>query len=277
MTCIFCGGTPLTGEHLWPRWFSKIVPKVATHHHGVRIRQALIAHDTVAIGADPEFLKRRPGDPASRIYRIVCKSCNEGWMGRVETAAIPVMTALIKGEQVSVQVHGQRTVAVWATLKTIIAEFDDPATQVIPNSTHKWFFENKRPPNSDWRIWIGHYQGRRWRTRYRHIGAGFVIPARPPVFPRIVADPPKLGYGQASTFVGGNLLIHVVSASAPVLTNFDLPDRLLARIFRIWPPRTDALCWPSAAISDADADAIADCFWQHLRRKRAKDAPVEIL
>ena len=34
--CIFCGGTPLSREHIWADWLRRYIPKNLAYHHSGR-------------------------------------------------------------------------------------------------------------------------------------------------------------------------------------------------------------------------------------------------
>src|ERR1039457_1463762 len=96
--CIVCGGTPVTGEHLFSIWIGDLVPKTAARHMRT-VRAAMGTGDQL----DRPYLdqaRRLEGDIKSSRLRTVCKRCNNEWMSAIESAAKPVMTPLILGQLV---------------------------------------------------------------------------------------------------------------------------------------------------------------------------------
>jgi hypothetical protein len=120
--CIFCGGTGVSGEHLFSAWISKIVPGVVERH------TKTLGHP----GQDPVKSLRVEGDILSKKIKAVCASCNGGWMKRQEDAVIPLLTPLILGERSVLTPQDQRIIHIWATMKALVGEMDDPDRRRIP-------------------------------------------------------------------------------------------------------------------------------------------------
>jgi hypothetical protein len=86
-SCAFCGGqTGLTKGHIWPDCFGRILPSDARYYEQ-KIGLFNTFESTIPgpekwerVGTGP-LQKRRP--------RNTCKTCNSGWMSRIETAADP--------------------------------------------------------------------------------------------------------------------------------------------------------------------------------------------
>ena len=112
-TCIFCGGAPLTREHLWPDW----------------LRREL----EIKVGFDWRIQQESEGSttrdhawtapPFNQQVRAVCARCNSGWMSDIESAAKPILQALIRADGRQLHRRMQRTLATWGFLKACI--FDD--------------------------------------------------------------------------------------------------------------------------------------------------------
>ena len=157
--CIFCGSSGLTREHIWPEWFGRLLPEKEMNHVHIR---TMPSERSVVIS--PPSAKRKQGDVSSKKIKVVCKTCNETWMSNIETTVIPIMTPLIQGQQITLTLAAQQILARWMTMKTIVAEYDNPLTQSIPESARHWFKEHQRPPEG-WQIWISSYHGVRWQRR----------------------------------------------------------------------------------------------------------------
>jgi hypothetical protein len=88
--CIFCGAVQVTAEHIWPRSAQKYLLVREPQQHTRTIQAA---------GEDPvrqEYLKR----PYDATARVVCSTCNSGWMSRLETRAKPLLPELMGGHEV---------------------------------------------------------------------------------------------------------------------------------------------------------------------------------
>src|ERR1700722_4831626 len=108
--CIFCNGVPVTGEHLFPEWIKSLVPRTSQRH----IRAKVVSKSVGFNLNEPHIkeAKRHEGDLASSRIRCACGTCNSGWMSNIETAAIPVMTPLILGENVLVTPAAQEVLSI---------------------------------------------------------------------------------------------------------------------------------------------------------------------
>jgi hypothetical protein len=87
--CIFCGGRPLTREHIWPDWFRAHLPRTLPFYHSGRI---VLNEDNTKTHSS----KKTSGDPKSRKLRIVCNKCNNEWMSGVQNAAKPILIPLLR-------------------------------------------------------------------------------------------------------------------------------------------------------------------------------------
>jgi hypothetical protein len=108
-TCIFCD-TSLTGvrarEHAIPQWLQE--------HLGIPDEQLLHG---VAQSSDNSVVESRSQSTSSFIEGRVCKSCNNGWMSRLETEAMEILKLLIAGTAslLSISDAERTVVAKWAT------------------------------------------------------------------------------------------------------------------------------------------------------------------
>jgi hypothetical protein len=85
--CIFCGHRPTTSEHIWAKWLRRYIAMPLVNHHAAAAM--LNADRTVTITR-----KRWGGDPRQRGLEVVCKRCNETWMGGLqELRATPAQSS----------------------------------------------------------------------------------------------------------------------------------------------------------------------------------------
>jgi hypothetical protein len=84
MACVFCGASPTTNEHVFPRWIERFLPDDR--------RQRLELTRYGDSGYD------RVVDKIGLAIRVnrVCALCSNGWMSPLETASIDVLTPLIE-------------------------------------------------------------------------------------------------------------------------------------------------------------------------------------
>lgn len=238
--CIFCDGTPVTGEHLFSAWISKIVPR--TGQRNVAFRSS----NPVGAPRQVNEIRRTEGDLLSKKIRAPCKKCNETWMSVLETQARPILTPLILGQQYTLMPQGQQILGRWAILKTIITEKDHQSSAVIPNASIEHFYKTgELPPNHN--VWIGHYKGQIWKgTHYYHraISASRYV------------DPESNNF-QTTTLVVGELYIHVFSA--PPLVTYEIHDPARFFLAAVLPLQgAHVIHWPLAlSLDDSMAMRIA--------------------
>jgi len=107
--CVFCGGVPVTKEHVWPHWAQSTVP-TSTPTPIQRI---------VELEGQAGFETSWLGQAFSETCRTVCAICNNGWMSRLETATKELFVAMNGGGPLTLDREMQKTLAAWA-LKTVI-------------------------------------------------------------------------------------------------------------------------------------------------------------
>lgn len=133
--CVFCGGSPLTKEHVLPRWL---------RHHLDYAPQT--ATWTTRPDGSLNSALSIPVIPGERTVRMVCATCNNGWMSKLETRAEPALRHLIVGRPTLT--HGQRQILASWSLKTAMmtqliarqrfskSEYEQyGSTQLIPPTT----------------------------------------------------------------------------------------------------------------------------------------------
>ncbi len=123
--CIFCGGSGLTKEHIWPKWIRRNVPR-----SGITLNK-----HTITTGYKDGFpivspgMQRRPGDLLDQTRRCVCKKCNNGWMSRIEGEAHELLSLFVANHMFwpFESSENRTTVARWAILRSKILEDLYPA------------------------------------------------------------------------------------------------------------------------------------------------------
>ncbi len=113
-TCLFCGTSgPLTEEHIYGKWLRTL------GYTGTGVREIVPRH-----GSQPILQK---GGPFTKTPKIVCYTCNNQWMSRMETAAQPLPEAMFnaQGSKVVLNEDAQLALARWA-FKTavVVAQVD---------------------------------------------------------------------------------------------------------------------------------------------------------
>jgi hypothetical protein len=159
MPCVFCGGVPLTKEHVWPDWLKKVFPG---HLKG----KYILAKDASQMGAPTVW----PGKMFNAKVGVVCGDCNAGWMNDTENDAKHYLSLMGPGNVVvDLDVDGQRKVATWCVLRAFMHQFtgEEP---YVPEAHLQEVFANKRPPNQTV-VWLAAYLHPSELTTYRGMAA----------------------------------------------------------------------------------------------------------
>ncbi len=153
--CIFCGATrsKITKEHVWPKWLRKHV-ELGTGPP--------IGHSRRLTTRDGETVEDLSWEAIPLDWQVAapCKECNEGWMEQIETAAPPILTAMLDDKRVSLDISGVDALAQWVTLHVMVAQHAYPKERrrSIPKERYRAFFQTRQvPPGAQ--IWVGRYSG----------------------------------------------------------------------------------------------------------------------
>jgi hypothetical protein len=261
--CIFCGGAPLTREHIWPQWLRAHLPIAMINYQSLQAIEHRRQTD--------RNVSTRSGDPHSWRIRVVCARCNNGWMSQLEMHFQPILVPLLKGQIARLTPRQQQTLAAWAALKVMVAEFDRTSHRVSHHMHRKRLMRRQLPPVNGWRIWIGNYKRDKWVPRW--VTHSFLIRSDTVVEQR--GEIATFYNSQASTHVVGDLYIHIIRSPMPNLArdfSFQRVPNAGAKLRSIWPPNSYSIVWPAPTMTDKDADDIAGAFLE-LGRRSAQPPP----
>ena len=252
-SCIFCGESPTTREHIWPHWSHKYLPTDQNFHWAVLAIELL----------DQSYVRvmKRNGDQHHRQIKAVCKGCNGGWMREViEDTATPVLTRLFTGSENPTRIteREQGLIARWIALRAIVSEYDDGAPRITHHKQRKMLYRRHAISDTTWRIWIANHENRQSAMQWQE--HPFLV------LPTHVADRKKSRVAtyvnsQVLTYVIGKLLIHVMHCPNPVtLRLWQFPPQVSGKMRRIWPPTSLSIVWPPPALTDEEAGILGVAF-----------------
>jgi len=217
--CIFCSRRANSKEDLWPKWLVEFV----VQHRSSRIEM--------------EFANRPPLTFAGKyvLSRCVCKTCNEGWMSKLETGTKPILAPLISDSPCPLDYVQQLALSVWTTKTAMVYECvrekGEPAFYSAADREH---LLTRAMPPPDTLIWIGRYE-----DSYSLFveGHDFANPGNENV----------LSKGYVATFAMGRLIIQIFTARRGLYG--DGPGGIdVARkegdLIQIWPFREQFVRWP---------------------------------
>lgn len=118
--CLFCSETKLTREHIWPNWLVEAFKRLHPNQPGYSVRQWRRGERIGSFSADLEHKAR-----------VVCKTCNGGWMSALEAAAKPELSPFVHVSELKMQlsVEAQVILTAWTTLRAMVFESLLPVDQ----------------------------------------------------------------------------------------------------------------------------------------------------
>lgn len=130
-SCLFCGGRPVTKEHVLPTWVYDTLGVVGpmTHVHGARPTRVARVFDIV--------------------LRAVCTSCNNGWLSSIEGHARNVIGPAMAGERVEWNAEEQKLATVWAIKTALLLELAERHLRgagIAPAEHFAHLFATREPP-----------------------------------------------------------------------------------------------------------------------------------
>ncbi len=145
--CIFCGGSPITAEHLWPEWMAPLLGKQGrgtTQRFGRYVRHPTT--DEVVFAVREHLIKGRRSTSAT--MSVLCDRCNNEWGSLLETAAAPALKKLVKGDRHVIRPADLAVIVRWLTLKFFVADGKDLEAQATLQSERAAFRESFAIPDS---------------------------------------------------------------------------------------------------------------------------------
>ncbi|MEX2615944.1 MAG: hypothetical protein WD767_07600 [Alphaproteobacteria bacterium] len=200
------------------------------------------------------LISNRTADPLDWQVQCVCeKKCNNGWMRELDQKAAPVLELLFSGRCERLTTEEQSIVASWASMKAIVAEYENPEEISTHHMHRKRFFRRQLPPEKGWAVWIGYFPRETFEPKY--FTAPFLY-VRPEILAKRVSTRANYFNSAITTLVIGLLFIQVLWAPK----RFGVHD-IIYPVFpeggmlqRIWPPNKYSLKWPPAHLSTLDAN-----------------------
>jgi hypothetical protein len=169
--CIFCGGGNLSKEHFWPEWASSLLPSYPINQH---VEHSVTVSNKTIVNSSK--IRKKPGNAWTKKIRVVCETCNSGWMSNLETAAKPLLTPLIAGTPCTITESSALTIARWIALKVLVGEHNIKGEAVATKEERECFRAMLAIPDNV-RIWIGCCGVDGWQTAYwRHVGTVSLSP-----------------------------------------------------------------------------------------------------
>lgn len=243
--CIFCGGSGLTKEHVWPRWTHKhVVQPKFTNNDYVQTRKLSFG----GIDALAYKEKRRQGNALNAQVRVVCLSCNGGWMKQLEESNKEIVEKLVKGQDCLLDANEQMLLTRWflKSYCALEARYRNPNDHVSTSQERLMLKEGKIPPN--WNVWFGASTSMKWAASYGHNAHRLLM-----LFPGEASESRQKNT-VIFTFGIEHLFFHLRICP---LNKYLHPSSRFPGIARLWPPRGKNIHWPPGPrMDDDEIDAL---------------------
>jgi hypothetical protein len=244
--CAFCSMQEVSREHVFARWLRHALPEQLPERGQNRMRVFWpgSSHHKML-----ELPMRTISEPFTETrVRWVCRSCNNGWMARLEEEVKPLLTALIRGQEADLGAKDLRLIAAWATKTTMMHEFTDAGSQAYGAVEHRWLKERLEPPAGTM-VWAGALRTLGdWALRAEH--AGLLYRESDTTH---MDDPCNTGQ---TTLGLGHMLVTVGYSRVDAMQRSLNFDWTRGRLIKLW-PSPEATTWPpQQTIDDALAWAI---------------------
>jgi len=130
--CVFCGALKQNKEHVYPRWLRKVMG----NYSGA----------LTIVATDRGTKTRRSEAPFDVTVKAVCPTCNNGWMRDLEEEARPLLTPMIRGDRLALDLARQRVVARWFAKTAMMMHEQAKATErLIPPVHFKSVYKAHQP------------------------------------------------------------------------------------------------------------------------------------
>jgi hypothetical protein len=258
--CIFCERTDLNREHVWPMWMHELIRKEGFGRH---VRKLISTSPSNPNVSGEKFSIERQGAVTTVRLKVVCKNhCNGGWMSRLETKVIPILSPLLLGHPFVLGKYHQEILATWIAMKLLVCECSVPEDVVTPSLDRSLVMGRRLPPDI-MKIWIGYYQGSFWQSAYERHAAliGWGDASGPLPLPKGTSSKNI----QSQTLGIGRFLVQAISTTLGGL-DFHSPKLPHNPLRQLWPYERN-IVWPTGqAIPDPQVRIIASGLDQFTRR-----------
>lgn len=244
MICLFCENNANSPEHIFPDWYNRRVPTD-------RISKAGVLETWYGMNAPLAQYSIKRGKITNRTVRVVCESCNTGWMSRIEDRSSRIFKRLLTDEIFTLDENIINTIAAWAHLKLMISDALPEEKQHIPKISRIMFAKNETLLANTC-VYLGRYIGMR-NNKGRHIRDLAHIMTRNPDHSNLYT---QQFTSQNIIYVMGNIVILIAWSQSEKLIY--IPSEPIASWMpKIWPFTGTTYQWPRAHIGDETIEYLA--------------------
>lgn len=238
-TCVFCGASGLTREHVIPRWLTAVLPEQAQWRGQ---DQATLYTDRAIPDGEP--LHREVAERFNAMtVKAVCAQCNNDFMNEIEKAARPILATMIRGQlAIALDPSSLTKVATWAVKTGLMIQLTGQEPARLDRLYEHLFREGI--PSDACRIWLGQIDDEDWALRAEY--PSMLVQSEGEVLD--ASDPPNV---LTVTLGLGRLLFHMFLPADPARSYwFDL-HTTFAGMIPVW-PKPASVNWPPSRATRGD-------------------------
>lgn len=219
----------MSKEHLWPDWLRNYI---LTNHDDRNISELHVGE-----GKSPRRLQNRTerqGNVITKKIRVVCQTCNNGWMSCLEEAVKPILVGLIREDRTPLHKEQINALSLWTAVKTIVGEHAQSNVALTPTTDRHQVYCDGVVPHY-FRIYAGLHSSETKAAYVRHsttVSRSWKGP-NPPL-------PPEINRNiQSVSFLVGPLLLHVIAAR---VADFSIDETFSFKgLAKLWPSTLEQL------------------------------------
>jgi hypothetical protein len=225
--CIFCGAGSLSKEHIWPTWSHSVLKELGV------VDEGNVSIKSVGNRGKPEKFhkKERQGATYNKRLRVVCESCNNEWMSGIDEASKPVLIPLMTGQLGELDDVAQTQLALWATMKAMVAEQATKEDVVFTEQQRASFMKAREIPVGV-TVWMGRTYSGLWLNAFLRSSAHLEFAAKGQI---VRPDLPIERKNTQTTALGiGQLFLFVTVSNS---RTFNLLDSISVEnlLMQVWP------------------------------------------
>ncbi len=135
-SCIFCGETKVTKEHIWGKWAQKYLPatnedQLKRYPHQINI---INKHGQFEVG---KGVFDNVGDPLSKTTKVVCNTCNNEWGSSIENDMEDAFSSIFVRHKLESNANRSTAIIRWLFQKNCLHERACPIP-FNPIAPRKW-------------------------------------------------------------------------------------------------------------------------------------------
>jgi hypothetical protein len=229
-------------EHVWPKWARKLLTAEGAEFSNV-------FEDSTR----GEYERRERQALFNVTVRGICKSCNSGWMNRIETDVRTYAQGMAVGRGRELHKRGQVAIARWGVLKGLVAQraSKEPAAP-LPKADYRLLYETKDGGLPDgltvYTARIGCTEG------LAHYGFCRLNAFARTEGPAEATDGYTLTFSLLDVAV---ICLRLFGEDRVELSGFGHKGRLLSSVRQVWPPSKSFDWPPGPSLDQSGLEALA--------------------